>query len=130
MTKLSDNTNNVERTNVTKKFVNLSYETMDKNAQKKFREKRRTELFAIIAKREMSILKKDSTFDSNANFESFKEFITNNYNLALSQVDAIFKGQADNNRKQSFAVYIAAFKVYLSNPTKAKVAKASKAKKA
>ena len=108
-------TNNVETKNVSliRKFIGLNYETMNASEKKKFREKRRKQLFQIIDNYILAKQGKKANFDKKANFEEFKQFVTNNYNIPLSDCESVFHGQSENVRKQYFAAYIQDFKMYL-----------------
>jgi hypothetical protein len=111
---------NVETKNVSlvRKFIGLNYETLNASEKKKFREKRRKQLFQIIDNYILAKQGKKANFDKKANFEEFKQFVTNNYNIPLSDCESVFNGQSENVRKQYFAMYIQDFKMYLSGKLK------------
>lgn len=107
------NANEISSVLSVKKFANLNYEKLNAKEQKRFRSSIRRKLFAIISEKEILQLSKSETKEtSKANFETFKKFVKENYNIPFTEVQNVFKG--NGTKKISFDNYIAEFKKYLA----------------
>jgi hypothetical protein len=91
----------------------IDYSNISQKEQKNIREKRRKGLFNIIDKYILSKKGKNSV-DEKQLFEEFKQYITNNYNVPLSECENVFNGNSQNIRSEYWKMFIPTFKAYLA----------------